>query len=43
MAYYSPYITGEYSPLYIANKQGFGHCSNELPTKFGTWRRDILK
>ncbi len=29
MAYYKPYITGEYNPLYKLNSQGFGHCSTQ--------------
>ena len=27
MAYYDPYITGLYNPLYKLNSQGFGYCS----------------
>ena len=45
-AYYNPYITGKYNPLYTANNQGFGHCSsgqmeyNISPTRF-PWNKGI--
>ena len=47
MVYYSPYIIGEYNPLYNLNNQGFFHCSNGLPfslrvlggASMGTWIR----
>ena len=27
MAYYNPYKTGQYNPLYTLNNQDFFHCS----------------
>ena len=43
MAFYNPYITGQYNPLYTANNKGLGCCSCQLPRRFANFGGPICE